>query len=148
MTTSMVSPIARAAVVLLALSLPVAARADVTLTRARAHFEAGRAHYALGDYAQAIQEFTAGYQLVHKPEFLINLGQSFRRLNELDAARAKFEQFLAEAPTDDPYRPQARALIDEIDRAKAERTAPEPAPPVRQAPPTPPPRVASPPPSS
>lgn len=94
------------------------ARADDE-ERARAHFEAGRVQYNLGDYKAAVHEFAAGYRLVPRPEFLVNLGQAYRRLGELERAREMYERFLADAPPDDHARPQVRVLIAEVNRELA-----------------------------
>src|SRR4051794_39314445 len=56
------------------------AQSDDALARARSHFEAGRALYNLQQYTDAIREFSAGYQLVNKPQFLVNLAQCYDRL--------------------------------------------------------------------
>jgi tetratricopeptide (TPR) repeat protein len=97
--------------------------------RARAYFEAGRALYSLGRYEDALPAFTAGYQLVHRPEFLINLGQTYRRLGRLDEAKAMFTRFLAEAPASDPFRAEVTQILDEI-----ERTNEHPRPAIEAAP--------------
>jgi tetratricopeptide (TPR) repeat protein len=114
-------------------------------SRARAHFEAGRALYSLGSYTDAVREFTAGYQLVPNPTFLINLAQAYRKLDDLPKARAMFEKFLAEAPTDDPYRPQSEQLLKQIGPAPPS-PAPLPEPAARLTPPPTPDRSAPPPP--
>src|SRR5579859_8292396 len=90
--------------------------------RARTHFEVGRGLYKLGNYAEAIREFTAGYALIPKPGFLLNLAQAHRRLNHLNEARAFCEKYLADAPPDEPNREQGRALLVEIESEMA--TAP------------------------
>jgi tetratricopeptide (TPR) repeat protein len=104
------------------------ARADEgeeTLARARAHHEAGMGLYHLGSYREAIKEFAAGYQLVRRPEFLINLGQAYRKLGELERSREMFDRYLAAAPPSAPDRPQVIVLRDEIDVALRERAAPQ-----------------------
>src|SRR4051794_25921696 len=63
--------------------------------RARAHFEAGRVQYNLGDYKGAVREFAEGYRLVPRPQFLVNLGQAYRRLGQLERAREMYNRFLA-----------------------------------------------------
>src|SRR5689334_6491996 len=75
------------------------ARADAqplgdTEGRARAHSEAGRALFALGNYQDALREFTAGYQLSQRPRFLLNLAQTYRKLGEPRRAREMFAQYL------------------------------------------------------
>ena len=60
-------------------------------SRARAHYEVGLGMYHLGNYRDAIREFSAGYELSPRPQFLINLGQAYRKLGELDKAREMFQ---------------------------------------------------------
>lgn len=116
--------------VLVVAALAPAARADSDAeNRARAHYEIGLGMYRLGDYRGAVKEFTAGYELARKPGFLLNLGQSYRKLGDLPRARAMYRQFLDEAPASDPARPQVRQVLSELDAAigKAPPAAPTPA---------------------
>lgn len=119
------------AVVALLAGAARAQTADDTLSRARAHFEAGRALYQLGNYTEAVREFSAGYQLVPRPQFLLNLGQCYRKLDDLPKARDMYRRYLHEAAANDPERPQAQQILDEIERRLA---APKPAPPPPAAP--------------
>jgi tetratricopeptide (TPR) repeat protein len=99
------------------------------LLRARTHFEAGRALYNLGNYTDAIREFSAGYQLVPRPQFLVNLGQAFRKLNDLERARDMYKKYLSEAPPNDPDREQVRQIVADLDQQIAALPPkPEPAP--------------------
>jgi tetratricopeptide (TPR) repeat protein len=125
----------RLAVFLLALAIP--ARADEDTSRARAHFEIGNGMYRLGDYAGALREFAAGYELTRKPGFLINLGQTYRKLHDPVRAREMYQQYLAETPPDDPARAQAKQVLADLDKELAEQPAPSPspAPPEVSAPP-------------
>ena len=97
------------------------------MARARTHFEAGRALYALNNYADALREFTAGYQLVPKPRFLLNIGHCHRKLNQHDKARDAYKKFLAEVAPDDPDRAEAQKYLAETETALA--NAPPPSPP-------------------
>jgi tetratricopeptide (TPR) repeat protein len=117
-----------APIVLLLLVGGVALAAADDEERARSHYEAGRVQYNLGDYKGAVHEFAAGYKLQPRPEFLVNLGQAYRRLGELERAREMYERFLAEAPADDHARPQVRTLIAEVDRELARVHAATPPP--------------------
>jgi len=54
------------------------------LAEARVHFEAGTDHYAAGRYEEAIRRFQAGYALVPRPNFLVNIGQAYRKLGSAD----------------------------------------------------------------
>ena len=94
--------------------------------RARGHYEIGLGLYRLGDYRGAVREFSAGYQLAHKPGFLLNLGQSYRKLGELRAARDEYRQFLVDAAADDPARPEARKVLAELEKAVAASATPAP----------------------
>ena len=109
------------------------------MLRARTHFEAGRALYNLGNYTDAIREFSAGYQLVPRPQFLVNLGQAFRKLNDLERARDMYKKYLAEAPPNDPEREQVRQIVADLDMQIA-ALPPKPLPVpvvVKEAPPPP-----------
>jgi hypothetical protein len=109
--------------------------ASEKVTRAKAHFEAGRALYTLGRYEEAEREFTSGYLLVPKAQFLINLGQVYRRLGRLDKACEMFRRFHAEAPPDDPQRATVDSLLKEVEQTLAEHPpAPPPKPPPPAAP--------------
>jgi hypothetical protein len=108
----------------LTLALPPAAWAapdapDAT-TVAKGHFELGQGLYHLGDYAGSIREFKAGYAAVPRPEFLLNLGQSYRALHELGEARAWYRLFLDQAPPGDDRRPAVEKLVASIERQMAE----------------------------
>lgn len=103
------------------------AESDDALARARTHFEAGRALYNLKNYTDAIREFSAGYQLVSKPQFLVNLAQCYDRLADgasdsndrrdaLEHARDMYNKFLQDAPAGDPLRGQVAPIVVELER--------------------------------
>ena len=106
--------------------------------KAEAHFVAANALYEAGSYEEALREFLAGYEVSPLPDFLLNAGQCYRKLGQLDKAVDMFNDYLASAATDDPWRPKVHKLIAEI-RAKRDEelvrgaspppTAPVPAPP-------------------
>ncbi len=98
-----------------------AAQSQADIARAKQHFEAGRALYNLGNFSDAVREFSAGYQLVPRPQFLLNLGQAYRKQNDLPHARDMFKKFLVDAPPHDPDRGQARVILDEIEDALLEQ---------------------------
>jgi tetratricopeptide (TPR) repeat protein len=104
-------PIAIASLALLLLACPRSARADEAEQTARAHYDAGKGLFHLGRYHDAAVEFAAGYELYPRPEFLLNLGQTYRKLNRLAEARVMFERFLAEAPPEHPERPGVVELL-------------------------------------
>ena len=131
----------RLAILLLALASP--ARADEDTARARAHYEIGNGMYRLGDYRGALREFAAGYQLTRKPGFLINLGQTYRKLRDPARAREMYQQYLAETPADDPARAQVMQVLADLDQEIQPSPAPAvvtPLPPPAPPPAPPPPR--------
>jgi tetratricopeptide (TPR) repeat protein len=106
------------------------AQSDDAVARARSHFEAGRAMYNLQQYTDAIREFSAGYQLVPRPQFLVNLGQCYDRLADgssdltakreaLEHARDMYNKFLADAPPHDVLRAQVTPIVATLDQKLA-----------------------------
>ena len=110
-------------IAVLACAAAAHAQADDDIARARTHFEAGRALYQLGNYNEALREFAAGHQLAPRPQFLLNLGQCYRKLDDLGKAREMYQRYLHDAPSSDPERPQAQQILAEIDRQIADRQA-------------------------
>jgi hypothetical protein len=62
---------------------------------------------------------------------VVNLGQCYRKLGDLDKAREMYRKFLGEARPDDPARPGVERVIDEIEKEIAARP-PKAAPPPRE----------------
>src|SRR6478752_2217237 len=100
---------------LLVLLFASSARADDDNGRARAHYEIGNGMYRLGDYQGALREFAAGWELTKKPGFLINLGQTYRKLHDLARAKEMYQRYLAVTPTDDPARAQAQLVLADLE---------------------------------
>lgn len=136
------------------LSFPSRAPAEATDAeeRSRLHYEIASGFYNLGNYTEAAREFAAGYQLTKKPEFLIDLGQCYRKLNDRARAAEMFKKYLAEAPPSELERRRAaEQVLGEIERELAAPgpvaappapvlTAPAPAPRAVDRGATPPPR--------
>jgi Tfp pilus assembly protein PilF len=87
--------------------------------RAKTYFEVGRAHFKAGEFEAAARAFGEGYAVVPRSTFLLNMGLCYRHLKQLDRAEEAFRRFLQGAAPDDPYRTQARELLDEILRERA-----------------------------
>jgi tetratricopeptide (TPR) repeat protein len=122
------------AVAVLLCAAAAQAQNEDPIARARTHFEAGRALYQLGNFTAALREFAAGYQLVPKPQFLLNLGQCYRKLDDLQNAREMYQRYLHDAPATDPERPQAQQILAEIDQQlAADQKAVSETPPVASA---------------
>lgn len=81
------------------------------VSRAKVNFQAGKAHYQLGNYSEAIREFAAGYALTQNSDFLINLGQAYRAQGDTAKALDMFEKYLEKAPADAPPRKQVEGLV-------------------------------------
>lgn len=112
------------------------ARADSGEDQARAHFRAGQAAYARGEWRVALDEFRVGYALSPRPEFLLNFAQSYRKLGEYERAIVECERFVATAPPE-PLATQARQLLAQLREEQARARSDETPPPVTQrSPPT------------
>ena len=116
-----------AAILITSWCVPAFAQEDAE-ARARAHYEIAQGLYRLGDYRGAIKEFAAGYELVKKPRFLLNIGTMYRKLGELSHARDMYRQFLDTAAADDPQRVQAQDVLREIEEQLRNNPVPEPSP--------------------
>jgi tetratricopeptide (TPR) repeat protein len=104
---------------------------------ARSHFQSAEAAYREGRYAEALRQFRAGYDLSPRPQFLLNIAQTYRKLGRFDEAIANCQRFLELAP-ESPLVPSTRELIArlQVERAAvaehARVTAPETPPPPPQ----------------
>jgi tetratricopeptide (TPR) repeat protein len=83
---------------------------------ARLHFDRGSKLYEQGKYLEAAREFEAGYRAAPRPLFLLNIGHSYRRAQDLRQAKAAYEKLLRTDPTT-PQRPMVEDLIKTIDDA-------------------------------
>ncbi len=134
---------------LLSLCLPQAARAQSSdnVARARLYFETGRLLFEQGDYEQAAKKFATGYDLLPRPQFLLNAGLCYQKMEQLEKARELYQRFLREAAPDDPDRQRARTWMAEVD-AKLKAAPPRAAEPSPSAPPASAPATSAPPPAS
>lgn len=104
----------------LLLSSPArAAGSDAAARESRRHFQAAEAHFKAGAFDAALADYQAGYDAKPLPGFLINIAQCQRRLGDLKAARATYQKFVMVAP-DSPLVPQAKAMVEELDKLLAE----------------------------
>ncbi len=65
---------------------------------ARGHFQRGGQFYEESDWAHAIEEFRAAYDLWTNPVILFNLAQAYRRDGQLSQAIETFNRYLETAP--------------------------------------------------
>jgi hypothetical protein len=103
---------------------------------------AGKRHYKRGDelfkqgrFLDAAHEFEAGFAVAPRPLFLLNIGHSYRKAQELRRARSAYEEFLKEDPKTS-YRADVEDLMKTIDDALGASSLPLPAtpPPASPAP--------------
>jgi tetratricopeptide (TPR) repeat protein len=99
-----------AALVVCALSSP--ARAD-TAQEARDHYERGMAHYELGEFGAAVEEFKAAYARSQAPGLLFNLAQASRLNKDYEQALHFYRTYLRVRP-DAPNRDDVEARITEL----------------------------------
>jgi tetratricopeptide (TPR) repeat protein len=105
----------------------------------RRHWDRGQELYKLGRYLEAAREFEAGYQVAPRSNFLLNVGHSYRRAQELRRAKTAYETFLKIDPTS-AHRPMVEDLIRTIDDAlSAQSEPPVTSPPRPATSPAPPP---------
>lgn len=103
----------------LPLVAPPAAARRTQAERAREHYKAGQAAYAAGRFQEAAKEFAAGYMLLHKPAFLINIAQSYRKAGRNEKALEYYEEYLRVAAPGSRLVPQVEGLVEELRRAVA-----------------------------
>lgn len=110
---------------------------SVEVKAARQHFKAGEKAFNAGDYSRALLEFEAGYALVPRPGFLLNMGHTERRLGHPARARELYQKFL-EADPASRQRGEVLGLIADIDRSLGAQTGSQPSMPLPPVPPPPP----------
>jgi len=78
---------------------PTQSADDSTQAKARAQalLKEGTAAYGRGDYATALEKFTAAYQIFPSPKLWFNIGQANRDLGRPVEAVAAFDRFLRDA---------------------------------------------------
>jgi tetratricopeptide (TPR) repeat protein len=89
--------------------------------QAKRYFASGNEHYAAGRYREAIRDFQAGYALVPRPNFLVNLGQSYRQVGDLVRAKDAYVSYVRALPHDSTLRDQALQVLAEIEVQLQER---------------------------
>jgi tetratricopeptide (TPR) repeat protein len=72
-----------------------------------------QAHFTLGEYADAVADYRAAYQLVPSPGLLYDLGQAYRLEGDCADARTAYRSYLRRAPHS-PYRDLAMQHLSEL----------------------------------
>jgi tetratricopeptide (TPR) repeat protein len=80
---------------------------------ARARYNAGMAHFQLGEWEKAIGEWQEGFRVAPMPQFLFNIAQAYRGSKKPDRAITFYEKYLRMDPSA-PNRYQVRKTIDAL----------------------------------
>jgi tetratricopeptide (TPR) repeat protein len=102
------------------------------MQEAKDHYDRGMAHYELGEFAAAVDEFKAAYSLSQAPGLLFNLAQASRLGKDYEQALHFYRTYLRVRP-DAANRDDVEKRIGELEpivekrrRAEAERLPPPP----------------------
>jgi tetratricopeptide (TPR) repeat protein len=83
---------------------------DDATTRARELFKQAEVHFSLGEFEKALRLYKEAFKTKPMPEFLFNIGQCHRNMEQCDKALFFFRQFLVRAP-EAPNRKDVEQLI-------------------------------------
>jgi hypothetical protein len=98
----------------------------------RRRFEAGEQYFQKGQYASALVEYEAGYQLTRLPGFLINIAHCHRLSGDQRKARAFYRKYLLVEPTS-PRKAEVEEIIRKLDESLAgEAATPEETAPAKE----------------
>lgn len=81
-----------------ALAQPAASPSKGDTDAAKQHYQHGQKLVTAKEYRRALAEFSAGYELSHKPAFLFNMAECARLSEDTEKARYLYERYLKEAP--------------------------------------------------
>jgi hypothetical protein len=115
--------------------------AEIT-AMAKEHYKLGLDAYKNAKYPEAIKELKKAYLLKRLPALLLNIGATYRKMNDLDNAVYYYKKYLAEAP-EAKDRAEVEKTLAELEHEKPgaggapSTAAAEPAPPAES--PAPPP---------
>jgi tetratricopeptide (TPR) repeat protein len=101
----------------LALAPRPASAEDASMRAAKRHFERGERLFALGKFDQALDEYQKAYDARPLPDFLFNIGQCYRNLEQYDEAMFSFKKYLKDTP-DAPNRESVEKLVAELELKK------------------------------
>ena len=112
-----------ATALLLVLATPSRAQPNPEATaQAKARYETGVLKYNVGDFASALENFKAAYELHPDPALLFNIGQSHRLLGHTQDAIYAYRAYLRELP-DAPNRDEVERLRAGLEQEQAQRKA-------------------------
>jgi tetratricopeptide (TPR) repeat protein len=96
----------------------ISAHAEDRATKAaQKHFEKAQKLFNLGKFDEALTEYEAAYEAKPLGDFLYNIAQCYRNLEDYDRAIFSFKKYLKEKPDADD-RAQVEKFIDELEEKK------------------------------
>lgn len=95
------------------------ARADDKLATAREHYRAATAAYEVGQFDEAIKEFSEAYKLKTDPTILFNLAQAYRLAGRKQDALRQYRMYLVKVPNA-PNRAEVEQRIAELETPQSE----------------------------
>jgi tetratricopeptide (TPR) repeat protein len=97
---------------------------DAEVTRmAKEHYKLGLEAYQTGNFATAIKELKKAYLLKRLPALLLNIGATYRKMNDNDNAISYYKKYLTEAP-DARDRGDVEKIVAELQAGGAHDAAP------------------------
>ncbi len=105
------------AIGLLAVAAPARAQ-TASETKAHDAFVLGQAAFNEARYDDALTQFQAAYDLSKRPELLLTLAKTYRKLGRYDDALAACDRYL----TTNPAQPQQRSTYEFMGQLHAEKT--------------------------
>ncbi|MGZ5158531.1 MAG: tetratricopeptide repeat protein, partial [Caldimonas sp.] len=106
--------------------------AEIT-AMAKEHYKLGLDAYKNGKYPEAIKELKKAYLLKRLPALLLNIGATYRKMNDIDNAVYYYKKYLTEAP-DAKDRGEVEKTLAELDREKPGAGGNASSPPPAEAP--------------
>lgn len=114
---------------------------DRATKAAQKHFEKAQKLFNLGKFDTALEEYEAAYEAKPLGDFLYNIAQCYRNLEDYDRAIFSFKKYLKEKPDADD-RAQVEKFIDELEDKQArgegqkfvDKPPPLPPPPPQETP--------------
>lgn len=96
----------------LCLAAPARAQDDylANMEEAKTLYQRAEAHYAKGEFEQALQLYEQAYQKAPEPMFLLGIGQAYKALDRCEKAQHYFERYVVNWP-EAPNREVVERLI-------------------------------------
>ena len=111
------------AISLAAVPVVPVAYADGAATRAaKRHYERGQKLFALQKFEAALDQFQKAFDADPIPDFLFNIGQCHRNLDDYEAAIFSFKRYLKLDP-ETPNREKVEELIAQLEEKQAAKDA-------------------------